>query len=140
MCKSARLSGKRAQPLIPVPSPHLQCGRCHETLETWAVDENDRENSRKVLDALLQCLSNKPTEEEAKVLTELLSSLAEPGVEEYWLTTWQLVSTDRREGVMERLDLFRPVATVLETGDATRLDSLSPEQRELAERILSAFR
>lgn len=101
--------------------------------------EEQKGTFRAVLDALLECCSRRSPEDETAIMTELLSSLAQPDTTDLWLSTWKVVSSGRRAEVMEKLELFRPVALVLETHDKARLDCLPPEQRDFAERILSAF-
>ena len=56
-----------------------------------------------------------------------------------WPRVARSLSKTQPPEVSERLEFFRPVAEILQSGDLSRLDPLPPEQREFVQEVLQKF-
>jgi len=77
--------------------------------------------------------------ERAQEIEGVLLRLALGGMESGWPRVWTCLREGQPPEVIERLEFFRPVAEILQTGDRSRLDPLPPEQRAFVEEVLEKF-
>jgi len=64
---------------------------------------------------------------------------AQPEMKSAWPRVMKSLAEGQPPEVVERLEFFRPVAEILETGDLSKLDPLPPEQREFVREVLHKF-
>jgi hypothetical protein len=75
----------------------------------------------------------------SRAIETLLLRLATPSLSPDWPRIFHGLCEDLPPEAAERLEFFRPVAEVLETGDVSRLDPLPPEQRDFVQEVLRKF-
>jgi Cdc6-like AAA superfamily ATPase len=92
-----------------------------------------------VVSAFSAALESLPGAQAREVAIGLLNALAIPGVEETWRRVFEALLPRLKPEVAEAVRFFEPVAQVLAHKDATLLNPLPPEQRELAQEVLSKF-
>jgi len=77
--------------------------------------------------------------ERSEQMEAVLLKLASSAMKSRWPRVLSTLSKNQPPEVVERLEFFRPVAEILETGDRSRLDPLPPEQRAFVEEVLEKF-
>ncbi len=92
-----------------------------------------------VVSAFSAALESLPSALAREVAIGLLNALANPGTEETWRRVFEALLPRLKPEVAEAVRFFEPVAKVLEHKDATLLNPLPPEQRELAQEVLGKF-
>jgi len=80
-----------------------------------------------------------PDEQRVGVIAGVLRALSEARYKPLWPGVLRSLLAHASAGVRTAIEFLRPVAEVLESGDATRLDPLPPEQREFALEVLGQF-
>ena len=104
---------------------------------SWHAGQTDRAKS--ILPLLAESLRSVGPEERSDCLVTLLSDLANPEMKEAWPHAWQVLTEHQPPDVTEAMKVFKPVSQVLEGADRSILDTLPPEERAFAERILQRF-
>ena len=79
-----------------------------------------------------------PTER-AEQIEAVLLALASPDMGPSWPRIFGSLAEDQPPEVAQRLAFFRPVASILESGELNLLDPLPPEQREFVQEVLRKF-
>ena len=98
-----------------------------------------KEKAEQALELFNQRLGGRDESDRAGDIVRLLSRLAMPALKDAWHRAWRLLAKGQPTTVGEALEFLKPVALVLEGADVSSLNTLSPEQREFAQRILLRF-
>jgi hypothetical protein len=81
-----------------------------------------------------------PESEEGQQITAMLAELSRVLPAMSWVQAWRAMVQRMHERPAGRvLELLRPVADAIETGDRRALQTLRPEERDFAEEILRGF-
>jgi len=96
----------------------------------------DRGRTDEILASVLSVMARQSPETGRKTTTKLFSGLAAPDMRSGWPHAWRRLSEGLPDQVVQ---IFQPIADILETGDLSKLDPLPPEQREFVEGVLKKF-
>ena len=107
---------------------------------TIASEDEDKAALDRVSLAASDGLAHLEPPERAEQIEAALLKLAFPDMKPHWPRVLSSLSKNQPPEVVERLEFFRPVAEILETGDRSRLDPLPPEQRAFVEEVLEKFK
>jgi len=93
----------------------------------------------RVLSSATKAFNLYTSEELAGAIETVLQMLALPDMKGGWSIVFRRFFQNVPSGTARRIEFFKPVAEILETGDLSKLDPLPPEQREFVREVLRKF-
>ncbi|MGP8199786.1 MAG: AAA family ATPase [Limisphaerales bacterium] len=99
----------------------------------------DYSGAEATIKRLSSALNSAPQESARTSSLRFLNDIASPELKDAWPTAWRILAKSQRSGIVEALQLLKPVCDVLEGKERAVLDGLPPEQREFAENVLKRF-
>lgn len=128
--------------LAAVQKPNLDKGMATAILQLAylvACSEQDAPSLARVSLVASEVFGRVEPAERFEEMESVLLGLTSAGMKSAWPRVLKGLSAGQPPDVVERLEFFRPVAEILETGDLSKLDPLPPEQREFVREVLDEF-
>jgi hypothetical protein len=134
-------AGAIADGLLAATSPEVDSEVRQRALAVTLLTacEADDSSLARVSRPVSEALADLDSAERALEIEALLRQLASPAMKAHWPRVWRCFAEAQPPEVAERLEFFRPVAEILETGDRSRLDPLTPHERPFVEEVLAKF-
>lgn len=100
---------------------------------------HDERKMNRVMHTVIDALRELPQTEQSSAVSNLLQRLALRSMTPYWPRVLRELAKNLGPDTVQRLEVFKPVADILETGDMSKLDPLPPEQRGFVREVLNKF-